>query len=58
MWAWSIIFLVLAILGGIFGLASIASPAAALGKAAFFVFLTLFALSVLWDYQERRHGHL
>ena len=44
---WALIFLMVAIIAGIFGFAGLAIAAAGLAKVIFFLFLTLFLLSLL-----------
>lgn len=44
---WTIIFMVLAIIAGIFGWGQIAGEAAGLAKILFYIFLTLFILSLI-----------
>jgi uncharacterized membrane protein YtjA (UPF0391 family) len=47
MLSWSLLFLVLAIVAGVFGFAGIASMSAGIAKILFFVFLILFLASLL-----------
>jgi uncharacterized membrane protein YtjA (UPF0391 family) len=47
MLAWSIIFLVVALIAGVLGFGGIASTATGIARILFFVFLVLFAVSLL-----------
>lgn len=47
MLVWSIIFLVVALVAGIFGFGGVASTATGIARVLFFVFLVLFAVSLL-----------
>jgi len=47
MLAWSIIFLVVALIAGVLGFGGIASTATGIARILFFVFLVLFAISLL-----------
>lgn len=44
---WTIIFLVVALIAGLFGFGGIASTATGVARVLFFVFLVLFAVSLL-----------
>jgi uncharacterized membrane protein YtjA (UPF0391 family) len=44
---WSIAFFLIALVAAIFGFGGIAVGAAAIGRVLFFVFLTLFVLSLI-----------
>lgn len=47
MLAWSITFLVVALIAGVLGFSGIASTATGIARILFFVFLVLFAVSLL-----------
>jgi uncharacterized membrane protein YtjA (UPF0391 family) len=47
-WVWSIAFLILGIIAGIFGFAGIAGTATWLAQVLFFLFLAAFIVSALW----------
>lgn len=47
MLAWSIIFLVVALIAGVLGFGGVASTATGIARILFFVFLVLFAVSLL-----------
>ncbi|MGA2025612.1 MAG: DUF1328 domain-containing protein [Syntrophobacteraceae bacterium] len=47
-WIWSIAFLILGIIAGIFGFAGIAGTATWLAQVLFFLFLAAFIVSALW----------
>ena len=47
MLTWTIIFLVVALIAGLFGFGGIASTATGIARVLFFVFLVLFAVSLL-----------
>ncbi|HEV7456109.1 DUF1328 domain-containing protein [Roseococcus suduntuyensis] len=47
MLGWSITFLVVALIAGVLGFGGIASTAAGIARILFFVFLVLFAVSLL-----------
>ena len=44
---WSILFLIVALLAGLFGFTEIAGPSYVIAKVLFFVFLVLFVISLL-----------
>lgn len=44
---WSLVFFAVALIAALFGFGGIASAAAGIGKIIFFVFLVLFAVSLL-----------
>jgi uncharacterized membrane protein YtjA (UPF0391 family) len=44
---WSIVFLIVALLAGLFGFTEIAGPSYLIAKVLFFVFLVLFVISLL-----------
>lgn len=46
---WALIFLVLALIAGVFGFGGIASAAAGIAKILFFVFLVLFVVGLLFN---------
>ena len=52
-WVWSIAFLILGIIAGIFGFSGIAGAATWLAQVLFFLFLTAFIVSLFWG---RRGG--
>ena len=45
---WSVIFFVIAIIAAIFGFGGIAEGAASIAKVLFFIFLSLFIISILF----------
>jgi uncharacterized membrane protein YtjA (UPF0391 family) len=47
MLTWTIIFLVVALIAGVFGFGGIASTATGIARVLFFIFLVLFAVSLL-----------
>jgi uncharacterized membrane protein YtjA (UPF0391 family) len=47
MLTWTIIFLVVALIAGVLGFGGIASTASGIAKVLFFVFLVLFAISLI-----------
>ncbi len=47
MLAWSVIFFIVAIVAAIFGFGGIAAGAVTIAKVLFFVFLVLFAVSLI-----------
>ncbi len=44
---WSIVFFVIVVVAGVFGFGFAATPAVEVARALFFVFLVLFAISVV-----------
>lgn len=44
---WSILFLIVALLAGLFGFVEIYGPAMMIAKVLFFIFLVLFVISLL-----------
>ena len=46
---WSVAFFVVAIIAAVFGYGGIAAGSAEIGKFLFFVFIVMFALSLLWS---------
>ncbi len=53
-WVWSITFLILGVIAGIFGFSGIAGTATWLAQVLFFLFLTAFIVSLFWG---RRGGN-
>ena len=53
---WSITFLVVALIAAVFGFTGIAADAAWIAKILFFVFLVLFAISILTGRTMRPRG--
>lgn len=45
---WALIFLVVAIIAGLFGFTEIAGAAASIAKVIFFIFIGLFVLALLF----------
>ncbi len=54
MLAWALVFLVVALIAGLFGFGFIASTAAGVAKILFFVFLVLFLVSLVFNLARRR----
>jgi uncharacterized membrane protein YtjA (UPF0391 family) len=54
MLTWALLFLLIAIVAGLFGFGLIASAAAGFAKILFFVFLVLFVVSLIMG--RGRHG--
>ena len=50
MLTWAIIFLVIAILAGIFGFREVSSVATQIAKILFFIFLVLFVVSLIMHF--------
>ena len=50
---WSLIFLIVALLAGIFGFTEVAGPSYLIAKVLFFVFLVLFVVSLLMGSRTR-----
>jgi len=44
---YALVFLLIALLAGVFGFTDVAGPAYVIGKVLFFVFLVLFVLSLI-----------
>jgi len=44
---WTVIFLIVAIIAGVFGFGGVSSAAAGFAKILFFIFIALFVLSLL-----------
>ncbi len=51
---WALTFLILAVIAAIFGFGGIASTSAGIAQTLFFVFLVLFAISILFRLLGRR----
>lgn len=51
---WSLLFLILALVAGLFGFFDIAGGAMFVARVLFFVFLVLFVISLLLGTQSRR----
>ena len=51
---WAIVFLVVALIGALFGFTNVAGTAYLAAKIVFFVFLVLFVLSLLLGYRQPR----
>ncbi|MGE0666675.1 MAG: DUF1328 domain-containing protein [Sphingomonadales bacterium] len=51
---WALVFLVLALVAGLFGFGGIASTAVGIAKILFVVFLVLFVASLLFNALRRR----
>ena len=51
---WSILFLVIALIAGVFGFFDIASTSMAIARVLFFVFLVLFVVSLLMGSRTTR----
>ncbi len=51
---WSILFLIVALVAGLFGFTTIAGPSFLIAKVLFFVFLVLFVISLLMGSQTTR----
>ena len=51
---WAVVFLILAIIAGLFGFGLIAGTAYAIAKVLFFVFLVLFILSLVFGWGSPR----
>ena len=47
MLAWTLIFLAVALIAGVFGFGGVASSATGIARVLFFVFLVLFAISLV-----------
>lgn len=52
----AVLFLVIAVGAAVFGFGGLAAGAAGISKILFFVFLVLFAVSVVIGVFRRRHG--
>lgn len=50
---WSVVFLVIAIVAGVFGFFGIAAAAEGIAKTLFFIFLVLFAVSLFTHLRPR-----
>ncbi len=53
MLSWAVIFLIIAIIAAVFGFGGIAVAATGIAKILFFVFLILFALSLIMGLAKR-----
>ena len=51
---WSILFLVVALIAGLFGFTEVYAPAMLIAKVLFFVFLVLFVVSLLFGTRTTR----
>jgi len=51
---WSLVFLVIALLAGLFGFGLIAGTSYAIAKVLFFVFLVIFIISLIMGFSGRR----
>jgi uncharacterized membrane protein YtjA (UPF0391 family) len=51
---WSIIFLVVALVAAVFGFGNIASGAASIAKILFYIFVVLFALTLIFGKRVRK----
>ncbi len=51
---WAVVFLILAIIAGLFGFGLIAGAAWTIAKVLFFVFLVLFILSLVFGWGSAR----
>jgi len=51
---WSIVFLIVALIAGLFGFTEVYAPAMLIAKALFFVFLVLFVVSLLFGTRTTR----
>jgi len=56
MLSWSLMFLVVALIAGLFGFTTVAGTAYFAAKVLFFVFLVLFVLSLLFGSRATREG--
>lgn len=52
---WSVIFLIIAMVAGVFGFTSIYVAAASIAKLLFFIFLILFIISLVTGYARGRN---
>ena len=51
---WSIVFLIVALIAGLFGFTEVYAPATLIAKVLFFVFLVLFVVSLLFGTRTTR----
>jgi len=51
---WSLVFLVIALLAGLFGFGLVAGTSYAIAKVLFFVFLVIFIISLIMGFSGRR----
>ena len=52
---WSLVFLIIALLAGLFGFGLIAGTSYAIAKVLFFVFLVIFVISLIMGFAGRRN---
>jgi uncharacterized membrane protein YtjA (UPF0391 family) len=52
--SWTVIFLLIAVVAGLFGFGVIASAAAGIAQIIFFLFLVLFVVALLRGWRPRR----
>jgi uncharacterized membrane protein YtjA (UPF0391 family) len=45
---WALVFFIIAIIAGIFGFGGIATGAADIARICFFLFIVVFAVSLIW----------
>jgi uncharacterized membrane protein YtjA (UPF0391 family) len=50
---WALVFLVIAILAGVFGFGGVAVASAGIAKLLFFVFLIVFAIMLIMSFARR-----
>ena len=51
---WALIFLVIAIIAGVFGFGNISDAATDIARILFFVFLVLFVLGLLFGFKSKK----
>ena len=51
---WALVFLVVAIVAGLFGFGGIASASVGIAQVLFWVFLVLLLISVVWHFMRGR----
>jgi uncharacterized membrane protein YtjA (UPF0391 family) len=51
---WSLVFLIIALVAGLFGFGLIAGTSWAIAKVLFFVFLVIFIISLIMGFSGRR----
>ena len=56
MLSWALTFFVLALIAALFGFGGIAAGAASIGKVLFFLFLVLFAVSLIGNLSRGRNS--
>jgi uncharacterized membrane protein YtjA (UPF0391 family) len=54
--SWSLTFFIVAIIAAVFGFGGIASGAADIARVLFFVFLVVFAVSLVWGLATGRRS--